>query len=58
MSELKKEMAQLNRQRSLFIAQERRKMAAAGGEKTLGDVMVDAVRKQLTKAGFETKSAK
>jgi hypothetical protein len=56
-AKIKKEMAQLNQQRSEFVAKERKKMAMAGGEKTLGEVMVDAVRKQLTKAGFETSGA-
>jgi len=55
-AEIKKDMAQLKQQRSEHITQERKKMAAAGGEKTLGDVMVDAVRKQLSKAGFESKA--
>ena len=54
-AEIKGKIAELNKERSAFIAKEQQKQVGAGGqaEKTLGDAMAESVRKQLKKSGFE-----
>ncbi|MCA9262954.1 MAG: VWA domain-containing protein [Planctomycetales bacterium] len=51
--EISAKIAKLNREREEYLQQARVKLATDGGEQTLGDVVVKAVRDQLTEAGFE-----
>ena len=52
-SEIQSELAKINKERDAFVQAELKKMAQASGEQTLGDAMIQAVRKQLKKSGFE-----
>jgi cell division protein FtsB len=49
---LKTQISKLNRERQDYVAKERRKLAKSS-DKTLGDVVVDTVRKQLKSANFQ-----
>ncbi len=46
-------IAQLTQEREAYVEAEKKKLADQGGESTLGDVMVESVRKQLKDAGYE-----
>lgn len=50
---LQKKIAEVNKKRNQYIADERKKLAKAGSESTLGDAIQSAVAKQMSKAGFE-----
>lgn len=53
-AEIKRKIAKLSKERSAFIAQERKKLSTDGkAEKTLGDAMTESVRKQLKASGFQ-----
>ena len=50
---LQKQIAELNKKRSEFIANERKKLATSGTGTTFGDAIESAVTKQMKNAGFE-----
>ena len=52
-SQIQSELAKLAQERSEYRQLELKKRADETGEKTLGDAMVETVRKQLKKSGFE-----
>ncbi len=49
---IQKEIADLNRARAAFLEEEGKKQAAAQGEKTLDEVMVETARSQAAKLGY------
>ena len=50
---LQKQIAEVNKKRSQYIADERKKLANSDSASTLGDAIQTAVSKQMSKAGFE-----
>ena len=52
-AEVQKKIATANRQRSEYIAKERKKLAGDKGDSTLGDAIQLAIDKQLKASGFE-----
>ena len=52
-AELKQKIGEQAAAREVYLAAERKKLAAETGAETLGDVVVTAIRKQLLAAGFE-----
>lgn len=52
---IQKQIAEVNKKRMLYIAEEKRKLADADESSTLGDAIESAVTKQMEKAGFEFK---
>lgn len=53
---LQSQIAAAAKQRDAYLAEERKRLAEEGGQDTLGDAVVAAVVKQLSKSGFETGS--
>ena len=56
-AELQKQINKLGAERDAFVAQERKRLAQAAGESTLGDAVVTAIQKQLIDSGFDTGAA-
>jgi hypothetical protein len=55
--EIQKQINELAAEREKFLAQERKRLAAESGTATFGDATVAAIRKQLSKSGFENEDA-
>ena len=51
--EIQQELARLNRERSEYIAKQKKKVAGETKSNTLGDASAEAVRSQLKDSGFE-----
>ena len=49
---IQSQIVELNKQREAFVAIERKKLAAAGGEKTLDEVLIETARSQATSLGY------
>ena len=52
-AKIQKEIAKVNRERTRYIADERKKLTTSAEEDTLGDAVLSAIDKQLKKSGFE-----
>jgi len=52
-SDIQKQINALAAEREEFLAKEGKRLAGASGDSTFGDAAVLAIRKQLTKSGFE-----
>ena len=57
-AEVQKELKKISEERAAYVAKERKRLAEDKGEATLGDAVVAAIQKQLTKAGFESEKEK
>ncbi|MEZ6193206.1 MAG: vWA domain-containing protein [Phycisphaerales bacterium] len=54
-AEIQSQIRALTAEREAYLAKERVKLAASGGDDTLGDAIVRSVREQLDSAGFDVK---
>ncbi len=50
---IRQQIAKLAAERDAYLAKERKRLADASGDATLGDAVVTAIQKQLTDSGFE-----
>ena len=56
-AELQEKIKKLNAERETFVAAKRKEMAAERGEKTLDEAMLETIREQISKRGFESPNA-
>jgi len=54
-TEIKKKIAEISKSREAHLAKARQQLATSDGDSTLGDVIVDTIRKQLKSRDFEIK---
>ena len=57
-AEIRKQIADLAKERDAYLAKERMLRSAEGNDDTLGSAVVNAIGKQLSKSGFQVDNAK